>query len=197
MSILKCDLSFFFVKQATDEKFDDNDDYHSLKSTSPPNSRPSTPQNTKIGVHNVLDPNNRETLINENRNSSGYLSTSSSSSSTKRSPTVSVVTSSSPSVRSSDNGDILPTNNTNGKHQKQTEQKPEASPKPTRPFVPPVKVSSSPTTNTKGAVAISDPVFPPHDLRPVQRQKSKYHRRKMTEEEAIKELGELVHRLLN
>jgi hypothetical protein len=40
-----------------------------------------------------------------------------------------------------------------------------------------------------GAVGVSDHVFPSHEQRPVQRARSKYHKRKMTEEEAIKELG--------
>lgn len=40
-----------------------------------------------------------------------------------------------------------------------------------------------------GATAASDPILSSRDGQPVQRAKSKYSRRKMTEEEAIKELG--------
>ncbi len=181
----------------TGEKSDD-DDYHSPKS----NSRPGTPQTPQIIINNLNDQVNRETLIIEDRKSSEYLSTSSSSSSTKPSPTVSVVTPPFFPGQHQDNIDIPSTNNNiNGKTRKQIEQKPESSPKPGRHLAPLTKGLSSPSTNTNptinkgnhtGAVGISDHVFPPHELRPVQRAKSKYHRRKMTEEEAIKELGNIL-----
>lgn len=179
---------------------DDDDDYHSMKSATPSTSRPSTPQSTK----NIHDRVNRDTLIDAERKTSDYLSTSSSSSSNKRSPTVSVLTSSSFPTVQHDNLEIPPANNNNNntheKPRKHTEsKKPESSPKPPRAITATGKVPSSPSINTNptmnkeihiGATAVSDSVIPSHgDQQPIQRLRSKYHRRKMTEEEAIKELG--------
>ncbi len=180
---------------------DDDDDYHSMKSNTPATSRPSTPQSTRNSAKNINDPVNRDTLIDTERKTSDYLSTSSSSSSNKRSPTVSVITS---SVQQ-DNIDIPSTNNNHHHHhekpRKPTEQKKlESSPKPPRAITASSKVPSSPTINTNpmmmnkeihtGGAAASDPALQSHDeQQPIQRLRSKYQRRKMTEEEAIKELG--------
>jgi hypothetical protein len=44
------------------------------------------------------------------------------------------------------------------------------------------------------AAAMSEPTHPKHEeQQAVQRLRSKYHRRKMTEEEAVKELGLFIH----
>lgn len=183
---------------------DDDDDYHSMKSNTPATSRPSTPQSTRNSAKNINDPVNRDTLIDTERKTSDYLSTSSSSSSNKRSPTVSVITSSSIQTVQQDNIDIPSTNNNHhhhhGKPRKPAEQKkPESSPKPPRAITASSKVPSSPTINTNpmmnkeihtGGAAASDPALQSHDeQQPIQRLRSKYQRRKMTEEEAIKELG--------
>jgi hypothetical protein len=53
-------------------------------------------------------------------------------------------------------------------------------------------VNTNPTINKDkhtGAVAVPDPVSPSNEPRLIQRAKSKYSKPKMTEEEAIKELG--------
>jgi hypothetical protein len=191
----------------TVEKSDDDDDYHSMKSVTPPlPSCPGTPQSTRNTVKNTTDRINRETPIDSERKTSDYLSTStsSSSSSTKRSPTVS---SASLSTVQQDNIDVPPTNNNNHHHHhyheklhKQTEsKKPESSPKPSRAMTASGKISPSHLVNINPMMhkeihlatgGISDSTLPKHDeQQAIQRLRSKYHRRKMTEEEAIKELG--------
>lgn len=156
-----------------------------MKSTTPLNSRPSTPQ---IGVKTTNEPVKRDTLVNNESKTSDYLSTSSSSSSsTKRSPTASVITSSSSPTSLNDHLETTLTS-TNEKPRKL----PELSPKPPRANPPLNKIPPSPTTTRKGTLTkehVTAP-DPPHDDRqPVQRVKSKFHRKKMTEEEAVKELG--------
>ena len=152
-----------------------------MKSTTLLNSRPSTPL---IGIKTTNEPVKRDTLVNTESKTSDYLSTSSSSSSsTKRSPTVSVITSSSSPTGSNDHFETTLTS-TNEKPRKL----PELSPKPPRANPPVNKIPPSPTTTRKGTLTKEHD--PPHDDRqPVQRIKSKFHRKKMTEEEAVKELG--------
>lgn len=146
------------------------------------NSRPSTPQ---IVLKTTNEPVKRDTLVNTDSKTSDYLSTSSSSSSsTKRSPTASVITSS--SLPSSPNDHLESTlTSTNEKPRKL----PELSPKPPRAHPPVNKIPASPTTSRKGTLT-KEPADSSHDDRqPVQRLKSKFHRKKMSEEEAVKELG--------
>jgi hypothetical protein len=109
---------------------------------------------------------------------------------TKRTPPGSVLVL---PVRQPGNGDITSTNNSNGKAR---EQPPELPPKTARVVAAGGKMASSnmnPTVNRENqsaaAAAVSEPVIPPREAQPIQRHKSKSHRRKMTEEEAIKELG--------
>jgi hypothetical protein len=148
-----------------------------MKSNTPLNSRPSTPQ---IGVKTSHELIKHDTLINTESKTSDYLST-------KRSPTVSEITSSSLPTSSPDHLET-PFTSTNEKPRKL----PELSPKPPRAHPPVNKIPPSPTTSRKGTLTkehVTTP-DPPHDDRqPVQRLKSKFHRKKMTEEEAVKELG--------
>lgn len=159
-----------------------------MKSGTLLNSRPSTPQN---GTKTNNESNNRDTLMNNERKTSDYLSTSSCSSSTKRSPTVSVITSSSLPTNQNDPVE-LPSPPANDKTRKQLE----LSPKPPRAHPPVGQFPPSPTTTRKanmgkdghsGTVTGAD--LSQDDRPPVQRLKSKFHRRKLTEEEAVKELG--------
>jgi len=135
-----------------------------LKSLTPSSSRPSTPQLISFS------PNNRDTLISSESKSMECLSTSSSS------PTVSV----SSGFCSLENGQ--------SKHDKPHKVKPDASSKTTKLTVPQVKISSSPNSNPSPLMTKGEPTA---EVQPVQR-KSKYNRRKMTEEEAVKELGLLT-----
>jgi hypothetical protein len=93
--------------------------------------------------------------------------------------------------------------NTNEKSRKPSDQPPELPPKtvriaattgkfgsPVNPVVPTTK--TNPIVNKEnhhGATAESEPITPSNEPNLIQRQKSKSARRKMTEEEAIKELG--------
>lgn len=148
-----------------------------MKSLTPSSSRPSTPQLINIS------PPNRDTLISDESKSSEHLSTSSSSSSTKPSPTI--------SVSSQENGH---TTSTKSNHDKAHKIKPEIASKPTKLVVPPIKLSSSPNSNHSPLMARADHTNnhnnnePTVEAQPVAR-KSKFSRRKMTEEEAVKELG--------
>jgi hypothetical protein len=101
-------------------------------------------------------------------------------------------------VRHYGNGDIPSINNNNEKVRKPAEKPPELPLKTSRVIAAATKISSSAYVNVNPAInkenhplAPSAPqLAPPSDeLRPVERNKSKNHRRKMTEEEAIKELG--------
>lgn len=99
--------------------------------------------------------------------------------------------------------DAATTNTNNGKLRKQPDQPPELPPKTTRVLVTGGKFASPsntvvPTTKTNPAVnkenhhegtPESDSVSPSHQAKLVQRHKTKNNRRKMTEEEAINELG--------
>jgi hypothetical protein len=93
--------------------------------------------------------------------------------------------------------------NTNEKSRKHADQPPELPPKtirvtattgkfgsPVNPVVPTTK--TNPIVNKEnhhGATAESEPVIPSTETNLIQRHKSKSTRRKMTEEEAIQELG--------
>jgi hypothetical protein len=91
-------------------------------------------------------------------------------------------------------------NSNNEKSRKQSDQPPELPPKTTRVMAVAVKFSSPVTTTSKTNPIInkenhqiakteSETASTTQDEKLVQRQKSKATRRKMTEEEAIKELG--------
>ncbi len=105
-------------------------------------------------------------------------------------------------MRHNGNGDIPSINNNNEKVRKPAEKPPELPPelpiKTSRVIAAANKISSSTNVNANPVInkenhplAPSAPQLasPSQELRPVERNKSKNHRRKMTEEEAIKELG--------
>ena len=100
-------------------------------------------------------------------------------------------------VRNHVNGNTTEMSNINGKSRKQSDQPPELPPKTTRAIAAAGKYGS-PTTKTNpivnkenhhDATVESEPVSPSHDVKLVQRHKSKNNRRRITEEEAIRELG--------
>ncbi|CAF3014613.1 unnamed protein product [Rotaria sp. Silwood2] len=179
---------------------DDDYDYHSPPAVTSSDSRPDTPnysQNRQGNRNNHMCQDNRDTLINEDIKSNEYLSASISPKSTKQPPIVPPPFASSLPVRHHSNSDSSLKNNINGKDHKQSNQPPELPPKTARVIAAAGKSSSSnktiksPTTNTNyrpPATPTSKDVSPSNELQPVHRQKSKSNRRKMTEEEAIKEL---------
>ncbi|CAF0820528.1 unnamed protein product [Adineta steineri] len=183
--------------KSDDDDDDDNDDYHSPESTTPSNSRPNSPnlpQTRKTGTNNPTYQINRDrdTLINTDRKSDEYTF---SSTSPKRIPTTPV--SFPVPVRPYPNDNIPPVNNINGKLRKPSEQPPALPPKTVRVIAAANKMSSSSTTKASPVINKENhpiiptapvPVSPTHELRPIERTKSKNHRRKMTEEEAVKEL---------
>lgn len=162
-----------------------------MKSTTPLNSRPSTPRIDSKSTNSSN--NNRDTLINGERKTSDYLSTSSSSLSTKRSTTVSVITSTSLPNNQTDHLEIPSSSSPNEKTRKQLE----LSPKLPRAHPVPNKIPPpSPTTTRKPAVGkethsgtVTGADLSQDDRLPVQRLKPKLHRKKMTEDEAVKDLG--------
>lgn len=119
--------------------------------------------------------------------------------STKYAPTIPIP----PSlpVRHNGNGNISSTNNKNEKPRKLPEKPPALPPKTAQVKAAANKLSSSPCVNTNRTInkenqpitppppAPPRPVSPSQELRPVERYKSKNQKRKMTEEEAIRELG--------
>jgi hypothetical protein len=139
---------------------------------------------------------------NDNLQNNESLSTSSSTKRIPAPPIGSVVPPPIP-VRNHVNDNTTAMNNNNGKFRKQSEQPPELPPKTNRAlaaagkFASPVSpnvstAKTNPIVNKENhdiATAESEPVSPSHEGKLVQRHKSKSARRKMTEEEAIKELG--------
>jgi hypothetical protein len=149
-------------------------------------------------VHQI----NRDTIINEDNKSNEVLYASPSSPSTKNTPTAN-----SPSlpVRNHGNGDIPSSPSSNGKARKQNEQTSNLPPRvpraiPTTGKIPsPSKAQKNLPINKENlpvATAASEPGSPSCESQPIQRHKSRNLRRKMTEEEAIKELGSFIDILI-
>jgi hypothetical protein len=152
-------------------------------------------------VNNLVYQITRDTLVNEpNDNIQNNESLS-----TKRIPAppiVSVVPPPIP-VRTHANDNTTAMNNNNEKSRKQPDQPPELPPKTNRALAAAGKFSSpgnpnvptaktNPTVNKENhhlATAESEQVSPTNEGKLVPRHKPKNARRKMTEEEAIKELG--------
>ncbi len=159
----------------------------------------------EVGVNNLVYQVNRETLLNESIDNHQNDEGASTSSSTKRMPVPPVVTIVPPPipVRNHVNDNTTVINNSNEKSRKQSEQPPELPPKTNRALAaagkiacpaslntPPAK--TNPTVNKENqevATPETEQVSPSHEGKLVQRHKSRAARRKMTEEEAIKELG--------
>ncbi len=172
---------------------EDEDEYHSPESTTPSNSRPGSPtrppENRQIGANN---PVNRDTIINEDNKSNEYLSALPPSSSTKRPPNISIPISPSLAVRHHGNGDIPSSPSSNGKARKEfTADLPPKVPRgisTTAKLPSPSKAQKNLPINKENHPT-AEPVSPVNEPQPIQRHKSRNHRRRMTEEEAIKELG--------
>ncbi|CAF2365014.1 unnamed protein product [Rotaria sp. Silwood2] len=181
-----------------------DDEDHSPESSRSANSRPTTPVANRlreVGINNIVYQINRDTLVNEpldNNQSSENLTTSSLAKPTSTHPIVPPPI----PVRNYVNDDTPVMNNSNGKSRKQADQPPELPPKTTRVIAAAGKIGSPvhpiiPTINKNPVInkenhqvvtAESESVSPTHQEKLVPRHKLKNNRRKMTEEEAIKEL---------
>lgn len=172
-----------------DDKPDDENE--SPESTTPGNSRPTTPIANRNESMNSVD---RETLVNEPTELVMSNELAPSPMQTKR-PLLP------PPIPARNHVTVEPTNNSNlDKNRKQNDQPPELPPKINRNPTPLVKPTAIPSPVT---VALVNPNIqlnkenhdirtPETDVKLIQRQKSKNSRKKMTEEEAIQELGLLT-----
>lgn len=192
------------------DKSDDDD--HSGESSTPGNSRPGTPnvgRLREVGLNNLVYQVNRDTLINEPNENHQTNESVPTLSSAKRPPPPAIPPVVPPPipVRHHVNDNTTVMNNSNENSRKPADQPPELPPKTNRalavgakilpvtnPILPPVK--TNPTVNKEnqnGATAETEDPSPSHEGKLVQRHKSRTARRKMTEEEAIKELGSYIN----
>lgn len=161
-------------------------------------------------MNNLVYQVNRDTLMNEpNGNSQNNENPS-----TKRIPPPPNVTVVPPPIpvrhHTSENVPVM-NNNNNEKPRKPTDQPPELPPKTNRAIAAAGKFASpnSPSTpnaktnptinkeNQQVATPSSEAVSPSNEGKLIQRHKSKAARRKMTEEEAVQELGSFIHLNIN
>lgn len=161
----------------------------------PGNSRPSTPitnRSKDAAVNKLVYQVDRDTLVNEPNEPVINTEYASSPSSTKRPPVP-------PPIPARNHVTVDPTSNQNvEKARKQAEQPPELPPKIgrspltiTKPVAPPNPATAALVNNNiqlnkeneEGGTA------PASGVKLIQRQKSKTSRKKMTEDEAIQELG--------
>ncbi|CAF1125720.1 unnamed protein product [Rotaria sordida] len=191
--------------EISSRKSDDED--HSPESNTSSNSHPTTPisnQLREVGVNNLVYQINRDTLVNESIDNIQYNENLTTSSLIKPTPMQSIVPPPIP-VRNHVNDDITVINNNNNnneKSRKQTDQPPELPPKTTRVIAAASKITSpihpiisttktNPIVNKENHQIVTpqtEPISPTHQEKLVARHKLKNNRRKMSEEEAIKEL---------
>lgn len=181
------------LRKKSIELIDDkpDDESESPESTTPENSRPTTPVANRNKSMNSVD---RETLVNEPNELVMNNEFTSSPMQMKR-PVLP------PPIPARNHVTIDTTNNLNlDKNRKQNEQPPELPPKISRNPPPLVKPTPIPSPVT---VALVNPNIqlnkenhdirtPETDVKLIQRQKSKNSRKKMTEEEAIQELDPIA-----
>ncbi|CAF1171676.1 unnamed protein product [Adineta ricciae] len=184
------------IDMTGDKSDDDNADYHSPESTTPSNSRPTTPtfpQTRQTGVNNLTYQIDRDTLINEEPKINEFIPPISA----KQLPQPSMPMIFSPAVRPQGKPDVPSTHRFNGNIRKPAERPPALPPKTARVAAAANKLVSS--ANAKATPVIDKENHPVAPLAPtrrsptdepraIERNKSKVQRRKMTEEEAIKEL---------
>lgn len=156
----------------------------------------------EVGINNAVYQVNRDTLVNESDPNIEHLPATSLSA--KRPPPPPIVNPVPPPLpaRNYTNENYTAMTNNSEKSRKQPEQPPELPPKIARAIVgtgkPPTsthintpvpKTNATNKENQTIAPTETEIVSPSHEIKPIQRHKSKNARKKMTEEEANKELG--------
>ena len=178
-----------------------DNDHQPVKFMTPSNSRRNTPNYKHGSLNNHNDHTNRDTLVNEHRKNDPYLSKSFVSPS-KHFPTPSSVLATSLPVRHHGSVSIFSTDNNNEQALKKNEQLSEL----------PVKIIQSTTANGKKKSSHDvnkSPIIDKKNLidvtatlkascqtsepQSIPRRESKTHKRKIMEEEAIRELGQLMN----
>ena len=170
---------------------DDTDDEASGESVTPSNTPPGSPtpsRNKKPNGHIVVHPKNRDTLVQEDFPKPSAIKTT-------RSPSVSAAATQIKIIKPS------PGVQSNGRVRSPSLEKPPELPTKTTRVAPPVaKKSVFALTVTPNRLVNKEnepgrppqvplPAPTPPEAKPVQRNKSKSQRRKITEEEAIRDLG--------
>lgn len=184
---------FILFDQLSNGKSDDES--HTPESTTPGNSRPTTPvanRSREAGVDKLVYSINRDTLVNEPIDQLQNTESLATPPSGKRLPPPPIP------VRNPANTNTTAMNSNNEKSPKIFDQPPELPPKTGRALAVPNKIASTthttpannktnPTINKENHQAES--VSTGQDGKLIPRHKPKTARRKMTEEEAINELG--------